>query len=496
MVDAAERAEARRPVSPRTTGVLLLVAAALCAFVWFYEIEGEAHRKGIEESEKRLFAGLEPEDVVWVALTTGDGVAVRAERREGSWEIVEPLRFPGEPRAFDGIASALAEVKSQAVFDAPQAAAVYGLDDPAREVRFEADGEERALRTGDEAPMGSDRYARVVGEERVHTVPSWRAQALVEDFDALRDKRVLDFDPDAVMRIVAAWPGGRVELARDGEAWRVEVPIEGAADAETVDDVLSDLALLRAEGFVDAPPPDADTGLAEPGFRIELGLAAVGEGEAGDRRTLALAVGDVTEGGARLVRAGRDSLFRVPGARLDELPRDVSAYRFKRLADFAVGEARSVELAFSAGDGAPVTITATRGDSGWSSEPEAMAPEQLARLVEEIDGLTADAILAEGVGPDELEGLGLDPPAAAFVVRGEGEAPLAEVRLGVLQGSQGIVAQSGDNPQVFRLGPELAEHLPVSLVAFRNRFLAVEAPEPDVSDPEFDAWIESLEESP
>ena len=483
-------------MSPRTTGILLLVAVALGAFVWIHEIEGEADRRDAEASEKQLFPGLEPEDVVWVELTTGDGVAVRAERRDGGWEIVEPFRFPADALALDSITSALPELASEASFELPQAASVYGLDDPAREVRFEAGGKEWALRSGDEAPMGDNRYAQVVGEAAVHTVPSWSAQALVEDFDELRDKRVLDFDPAAVARIVAAWPGGRVALAREEEGWRVEAPIEGPADAGTVEDLLSDLARLRAVGFLDAPPPDAETGFSEPAFRIEIELATTGEGEARGPRTLTLAVGSSTEGGARLARGERESLYRIPGERFDELPRDVLAYRFKRLAEFAVPDVRSVDLVFRREDGAPVGIRATRGDESWNSEPEQMDPEKLVLLLRALDGLTADTILAERVGPDELEALGLAPPVAAFLVRGTSDVPLAEVRLGALHGSKGIVAQSGENPQIFRLGLELAEHLPVSLEAFRNRFLVVEETAAEEPDPEFDAFIESLDVKP
>jgi hypothetical protein len=51
------------------------------------------------------------------------------------------------------------------------------------------------------------------------------------------------------------------------------------------------------------------------------------------------------------------------------------------------------------------------------------------------------------------------------------------VRLGVLRGSQGIVAQTGENPTVFQLESELAEHIPVNFEAFRNRFLAEEEEE-------------------
>ena len=155
-----------------------------------------------------------------------------------------------------------------------------------------------------------------------------------------------------------------------------------------------------------------------------------------------------------------------------------------------------MDLVFRSEDGAPVGIRATRGDESWNSEPEQMDPEKLVLLLRALDGLTADTILAERVGPDELEALGLAPPVAAFLVRGTSDVPLAEVRLGALHGSKGIVAQSGENPQIFRLGLELAEHLPVSLEAFRNRFLVVEETAAEEPDPEFDAFIESLDVKP
>ena len=48
-------------MNPRNTGILLLVAAALGAFIYFYEIQGADSRREAEEREKRLFAGVEPE---------------------------------------------------------------------------------------------------------------------------------------------------------------------------------------------------------------------------------------------------------------------------------------------------------------------------------------------------------------------------------------------------------------------------------------------------
>jgi hypothetical protein len=502
-------------VQPRTTAILFVVAAALAAFVWFYEIRGEEGRREAEARQKRLFADVEAGDVDWIRLHTSDGRDVKIVRRDGAWQLVEPIEFPGDDFAVDAIASALAEISSEAVYEDPQQASVYGLDDASHEVRFGVGDREFALRTGDATPLGSNSYASVVGEKPVYTVPTFRVNALRKKLDDLRDKRILDFDTASVTRLTASWPGGRVVLARQDGAWRLEAPLEGEADAETVDDLLSDLSFLRAASFADEPPPDSETGLDQPAFRVELELAAGGAAKAGEAaapdagaatgeaaaqeesaaageagreheategagRQLGFALGGAEVDGQRYVRAGRPTLFLVPAARLGDFPRKLGAYRFKQLARFGSLEAKRVELVFpteSGGASEAVTVRATRDGGEWSSEPEKLDPTKLRRMVDELSRLEAQDVLAEEMGAEELRALGLDPPELTVRVYGDGgeeggEKLLADVRIGALQGSDGIPAQRADRPTVFELDHALSEHVPVSLEALRNRFLA------------------------
>ena len=67
-------------MNPRTTWILAFVAAALGAFIWLYEIRGEADRSAAQAAAKRIFVGVEPDDVDWVELRTRDGVDARLER--------------------------------------------------------------------------------------------------------------------------------------------------------------------------------------------------------------------------------------------------------------------------------------------------------------------------------------------------------------------------------------------------------------------------------
>ncbi len=478
-------------MNPRTTGILLVVALLLGAFVWFYEIEGEEGRRDAEARQKRIFPGVESEGIEWVALRTSDDRSVRAERSDGGWRLVEPLEFPGDQFALDAVASALAELSSESVSEEPHEASVYGLDAEALELRFGAAGREHALRTGAKTPVGGNHYASVVGEEAVYTVPSFRVNALRKSLADLRDKRILDFESSAVKRVEASWPGGGVVLVRADGAWRLESPIEGEADEQTVQDLVSDLSFLRAASFADEPPPDDVTGLDEPAFAVELVVAPEGSPES----RIAFAVGGREEEGHRYVRAGRPTLFRIGADRLEDFPREVTDYRFKELARFTPIQAQSLDIVFRPDEGDRVTITALRDVGEWKSQPEAIDPPKLRRALEELSRLEAEEVLAEGAGPDELAGLGLEPARVTFLVLGEqGEdgvaERLAEVRLGKIQGSDGIVAQRADRETVFQVDYEVAEHLPVSVEALRNRFLEPDAPPEPELPPGFEPGTE------
>ena len=267
------------------------------------------------------------------------------------------------------------------------------------------------------------------------------------------------------------WPGGRsgARRAATTSVWKLEQPLAGPADELTVDELLNDLSFLRADGFVDAPTPEQQATLATPELEVELTLEPeTGEGApqagAGDRRAR-------EQGRDRLARADGPGLFRIPSERLTDFPREVGSYRFRELAHFDPEQAERLEIVFQPPGQAAVTITALRGDAGWSSTPEAIEAERLATLIDELSRLRANRILADAMGDAELRELGLAPPAARFTVSGK-PASLAQVDLGIVRGSDGVIARASGGDAVYLLAPSVADVLPVSLDAMRSRFLA------------------------
>jgi len=457
-------------VKPRTAGILFVLAAVLGAFVWFYEIRGEAGRKDSELAAKRLFPGIESSAVEQIELTTREGQRARLERRDTQWQVALPLAAPADGFVADAIASALVQLGSESVYETPQPLAVYGLEDAGHDLRFRAGGADHVLRLGRKTPVGGNHYAFVEGQSRVYVVSGIAVNALTKSLDELRDKRVLRFDVGSVERATLRWPAAHVVLSRGEAGWRLEEPLVGPADATTVESLLNDLSFLRASGFVDAPTPAEQRAFEHPELEVELTLKAEAEGKEAGRVLLTIGAREGGQGD-RLVRAGGPGLFRIPSERVQDFPREVGSYRFRELARFDLDQAERLEIAFQPVGEKALTLSATRAGEGWTSTPETVDPAKLATMIDELSRLRAQRILADAMGEAELGQLGLAPPRARFTVSGK-SGQLAQVDLGVVRGSDGAVARATGGPTVYLLAPTIADYLPVSLEALRSRFIA------------------------
>jgi len=479
-------------VNPRNTGILFLVAVVVVGGVWWSENVRKPEAADAEARAEQLFSDVDLEDVTFVVVETTDGREARIERRDGAFRLVAPLDFAVDRATVDGIVGALAEAKSQAVIESPQELSVYGLGEDATTIRFGAAGDEHVLRLGGKTPVGSNSYAAV--GEAVYTIPTYRATALRKSLADLREKRVLRFDRESIDRIELAWHGGAVRLEREGEGWRMTAPVEDRADPGTVDGLLSDLGFLRAEGFVDEPAPDPELGLDRPVFEAKLTAEAGGDAEGEDGpRVFHLLVGDDLGANQRVARGAEAATYRIPAERLDDFPRTVAAYRYKEMARFVASDAKQLELAFHDPEAGAHVVIAEHGEDGWTSSPEVLAPGRVARIVAELSSLDGVDLIADSMDADALADLGLELPNVLLRVRGAGEDDgpgpvLAEVMLGEVDPDRGIAARVRDSERVYRIDYALAEHLPVSLEALRNRFLSKEegpgaAAAPEASPP-------------
>jgi hypothetical protein len=463
-------------VKPRNTLLLFLVVAVAGAALWWFEIRGAERREAAELESKRLFPGVTATGIDAIELPTTDGETARLVRREGRWHLERPVDFPADTLAVDAIASSLADLAADATFDEPEPLASYGLAE-AGTVRFEIAGSVETLRVGNESSVGGTTYVIVGDGPQVSAVKTFRTTPLAKTVQQLRDVSVLDFDRETVTRVSVRWPSGRADAVRDeaGEGWQLTQPLQAAADTSVVDGLLSDLQFLRADGFVDDPPPDAELGFDAPEAYVEL--RAEGRSE-----PITLTIGAPRGEASRAVRGQRGVVYEVAEARLEDVPRSVFAYREKGLAEFPLVDAATFELTLSGG-GEERVLVGENGDAGWVVSPEPMAPGTASRLVAELSRLDAAGIAAESVGEADARGLGLAPPATVVRVRDGGGEPLAELALGVIRPGQGVAVRRPGDDTIYWAAEDLAEHVPIGIEAWQSRFLA-EASAPPSESPE------------
>lgn len=498
-------------MNPRTTGVLALIALALGAFVYLYEIGGDAEREAAKEEAARVFSGFDSGEVTAIELTTREGVATRFELRGGEWRVTRPIDAPADPTALDAIAHALANLPRKGEVKASRSLDEYGLAGSARVVRFEVERaggvEEKSLRIGRSTPVGGHLYVAGDDHEDVAFVEAYRVNAFNRKFDNLRRRRILDFEAGSVDWLALRWSEGsgseRVEFARGpGGLWRMTQPVEAMADEETIRDLLSNLSFLRAQHFVDVRTEAVDAALANP--LIEIAWQSDSEQE-----PLAARIARGDEEGELLVDTGlgSDVAYRIAAERLEDFPRTINAYRFKELASFELAAARRLEFEFAPAAAAlvsttaepspaePVRIVAELAEAGWQSADRDLDPDRLSDLVRDLSALRAEDLFADEMGSDELASLGLAPPLSVVGVFGKDlENPLAEIALGRLDARHGLFVQRVGDPTIYLLPGERAESLPINLEAFESRFQVRAPAEEDTVDAGADADEESESE--
>ncbi len=483
-------------MTPKITGLLALVALALGAFVFFYEIEGDLTRQAAIDDAKNIHTGLAAAEIGAVMLTTLDGIPARFERRDGRWEVVSPLHARADATALDAIVYALANMPREGRIDGDRPLSGFGLEAGAQTIRFEVGGETRGLRIGGSTPVGGHRYVARLGDDEVAFVASYRVNAFNRNLADLRDRRIFQFEAGDVRTLRVSWPSGRageeleVALARDDAgAWHLGFPLVGPGDQEVVRSLLANLAYLRADGFVDESEASAGSELRDALDQTALRINWTVEGAHLERE--ARIAGELD--GQRVIEAPGGRLYRIAAARLDDFPRAVVDYRSKRMATFERSAARRLELEFHAvdddeevGQGAPestrvgdgargLRVVAELGEVGWTSPEPSIDPDRASQLIRELASLRAVDIMADEMGPTELASLGLNPPRVRIRVEGGADPKqpmetLAELLIGRLDPDRGVFAQRADVPTIFLLPAAVVEDLPISAERYRSDF--------------------------
>lgn len=243
-------------MKPFRTTIALAVLFALLGGFYYYQSRRE---KPAADQRGKLFAAAE-KDVQALTLTRADRV-IRAERQGDAWKLLQPIEAPGDGPAIGGLLSAIAGSRIERVIEEkPASLQEYGLEKPGLTLTLEGKGASvpLGLRLGDKNPSGTWVYAQRAGDPAVFLLPSTLQTELDKTVTDLRDKTLLAFDVDQVVRLTLSTGQTTLEASKEKATWTLEAPVKAKADADEVTGLLRSLRYARAKDFLPGTVPALD----------------------------------------------------------------------------------------------------------------------------------------------------------------------------------------------------------------------------------------------
>jgi len=196
----------------------------------------------VRVTERRPAAGLDPDAVDALTVSTGEGATIRLTRSRGAWRMQEPVR----DRADDAAVSATLRALASLVVDRVEPEAVSVLD-AARIVEIVPErGSALRLAFGARGPAGRSRVGRIgatwSGTISAGTQAPWERSAW--DF---RSRRLIEVEPAAVRRVTVETSGAIFAIDPGGSDATPEGP-SPAPPGESVREWIDRLCRLEVAG--------------------------------------------------------------------------------------------------------------------------------------------------------------------------------------------------------------------------------------------------------
>lgn len=401
----------------RKTLILLILVAALGAYVYFYEIKGEAERKKEKESAEQLFQ-FERDSVRTVAIRSPQGRFHFLKDVDG-WQIEQPVRTRADESPLNSLLSTLQNAKKVNSFAiARGSAAQYGLDEHATLIHLELnDGQRDSIKIGDQTSIGGNVYVSK-GDTMVYLVAqSIKTNAEKSLFD-WRDKKPLHFTKANVREMKLSNRHGDFIFVKEGNDWKITQPVETSAERSAVEAVLNKLDFSRIKSVEAEEARNlARFGLTRPAYHVDLFLGP-------EKAKSSVSFSEVRNNVSYGKDAARPIIFTVDSTFLEPFGKDLFAFRDKKIVDFETAKANRIILSHEN----QVMILVKDTLNNWTTASGEKAKNwKVSSLLSSINNLKAEQFVEEN--PRYFMPYGLVNPEHRIEVYADDER-IAELNFG------------------------------------------------------------------
>jgi hypothetical protein len=387
----------------------------------------------------RALLSFKAEELVALARTKGKDEFELLPGAGDGWDVTKPAKQKADKQLVEELSEALSRLRAEKVAAYGKRADVfkqYGLDPAEAVLTLTVGDKPKKLRLGkpvDAAKPDGDRYAAVEGAEpdaAVGVLPASLANKLLAPPVSFRDRGMAKFvDADKLELVRGA---RKVTFEKVNGTWKVTAPQALDAEQAALDDLVADLARLRASDWVAEKPTPAELktfGLENP--------EATWTVRNGDKVELTLKVGKLTADGRAHAVAGAGGLVALLSKA--DTAKVLGEYRARKPWTLDAAQAEGIEIA--------------RGDKKFALQklgpawveptaPDAVVAQKAANeLVAALSALKVERFAADADA--DLKLYGLDKPEVTVTVLLKNGKRVLEVG--------GVVGDSGGKQRYARV---------------------------------------------
>ena len=438
----------------KNTLTLLVVAAGLFSFIWFWEKDWATTQRAAEDAGRVVQFNRDEIDAITIK-STGTTIEL-SKSKKGVWTMKKPLADRADAAAIIQLFTAAEALRSEALASDAKGATKdqlkeYGLANPETRVAFTGGKKPVELLFGKDAAVEGRLYVRLENSNVVHVIGTELKSQVTKKTDEFRDHNLTALAATEVSKVLLKTPAGEIELGKKEAHWALAKPLKARGDDARIGDLISKITNAQVSSFAADASNLTAFGLQEPRGTVTLFTE-------GSEPPTVLQVGAATEKDKEQIYvklSTRDAVCVVPKAietLLDTKPNDLRDKQLLRV------EADIVDRLSIEGAGKEKIVVARSGES-WvrkvGAKEEAINAGAATRLLHELRGQQVASFVADLA--TDLPKYGLDEPSVKVTLSSyasentaetkSGERPIVSVLFGKTDGDK-VYAKLDDEPFV------------------------------------------------
>jgi len=372
----------------------LLIAAAVLAILgggvyWSEHRKPTADAKLAADTPPKILSIPEDQFKEIRLDKKGSGATV-ISKIANRWEIVQPKPMPADQDAVSSMITTLASLSADRLIeDKPSGLESFGLTAPSEEVDItRKDGKVNKLLLGADSPVGSGVYAKLEGDPRVFTIPTYAKSSLDKTSKDLRDKRLLTFNSDKLTRVDLQSKNGTIEFGKNNQnEWQILKPKPLRADGMQVDELVRKLK----DAKMDLSAPEADLQKADKAFASGAKAGEAVVTDSSGSQTLEVRKDKDKDKNYYAKSSVVEGAYKIPNDLGEALDKGVDDFRNKKLFDFGFSDPSKVQVG--------ATVYQKSGEKWMAGTAQKDAPS-VQNLIDKLRDLTAIKFVDRGGGTD------------------------------------------------------------------------------------------------